>query len=287
MICKNCFFREKTGEKQIIVCKIAVLRERFNTLRNFLFLNCACAVRVLAVLSFCKIFRGKLHFSKLVAPIAEVAGDLFSIAAESLVNLGVHYGGVDDIEIIALSEIGNKGFCVPSLSPANIGKGSKAAVECLKLRKVAVIRNLGVDDHVITGVQRLHALADGANKARIVIGGNKVKSAVKEMGEWACKQAEDAGKVDVPMLLFVVINLRLILIKLHNAGVHLRSTPHTKGSVKVDLHSHGRVCSLVVTQNHGTVSDFFAEINEGGLLISAPHNSFQNAEICFSFLLWF
>ena len=239
------------------------------------------------MLSFCKIFLAKLYFSKLVAPIAEVAGDLFSIAAESFIKLGVHYGGVDDIEIIALSEIGNKGFCVPSLSPANIGKGGKAAVECLKLRKVALIRNLGVDDHVITGVQRLHALADSANKARIMIGGNKVKSAVKEMGEWTCKQAEDAGKVDVPMLLFVVINFRLILIKLHNAGVHLCRAPHTKGSVKVDFHSHGRVCSLVVTQNHGTVSDFFAEINEGGLFISTPHNSFQNAEICFSFLLWF
>ena len=152
------------------------------------------------------------HFAKCVASVAKLSCDLGS-AFSVLAKLRIEHRLVNYVSKIALSEIGHEDGKINSAHLADLCKHNHALVEALKLGKISLVASFGECNDVVTVLKSLNALSHSLYESCIVIGGNKIKTAIKEMRERACDDAEETCEVKVPMLFLVIVNSGLIFIE--------------------------------------------------------------------------
>ena len=170
---------------------------------------------------------------------------------------------------VLFAQIGHVDRDIHSLVPTMLGKNEKAAEEALQLVLVAGGGVLGKDNDVVALLEGCDAFAKGAEKTRITVCRDEAKPFVKKACQRAGNKAEEAGKMEIPVLLLMIVDPRLVLVALDKTGVHLVGTPHSDGLVAVKLKRKGSIGAYMVADDDAAVSELFAKIDEAGLFIAA------------------
>jgi len=197
------------------------------------------------------------HFAQLVATLTEHFCQFF-VAGTRGDKVAVFYGDVKEVELGFLIQIRHVNGQVVASFFGNTQKCEKAAMERGEMVMVAAVGILGKDDDALALADHAQTFTDGGAETDVAVGGNQVEPAVEQICKRRDDQASQTGKVDVPTVFLMVVNLGLVFVGGAQAFAHFMGAPDTDGLIVMHFEREGAACTNMVADDDSGALRLFA-----------------------------